>query len=180
MTDIQAKIGYILANEMGEDTFIGGLLVTDQKGFPIEFRYTDPVTPSALQRVIYGNALDRYLIVEVIARSLIESVTDKPDLFITNSRLILELNDLLSAPLISIQEGNESPFPELGHVSKLENGDILMQIHPTGSPAHITYAGDEAGFDKIQPIIEGAGGEMNLLEPLKRINEALAQIMQKS
>jgi len=128
MTDIQAKIGYILANEMGEDTFIGGLLVTDQKGFPIEFRYTDPVTPSALQRVIYGNALDRYLIVEVIARSLIESVTDKPDLFITNSRLILELNDLLTPIAMRFTTIDDSNLLTGIGISKLYfliGGDVL-------------------------------------------------------
>lgn len=159
---------------------MGGLLVTDQKGFPLEFRYTDPVSPSALQRIIYGHALDRYLIVEVISRSLVESVADKPDIFITNSTLILELNDLLGAPLISIQEGNESPFSELGHFSKLDNGDIVMQIHPSGSPAHITFAGEEKEFEKIQPILESVGGEMDLLEPIKRINEALSEIIKKS
>jgi len=180
MKAIEAKIGYILANEISDDTFMGGLLVTDQKGFPLEFRYTDPVSPSGLQKIIYGHALDRYLIVEVISRSLIESVADKPDIFITNSKLILELNELLGAPLISIQEGNESPFPELGHVSKLDNGDILMQIHPSGSPAHITFAGDENDFDRIQPILAGVGSEMDLLEPIKRINEALNEIIKKS
>jgi hypothetical protein len=174
------KIGYILARELSDDLFMGGLLVTDQKGFPIEFRYTDPIKPSKLQQIIYGNALDRYLIVEVIARSLAESITDKPEIYITDSKLILELKDILAAPLVSIQESGESPLPELGDITKLENGGILMQIHPTGSPAHITFTGSEADFEKMHPLIKGAGSEMDLLEPLKRINEALKEILKSA
>lgn len=177
MEPTKAKIGYILARESHENVFMGGLLITDQKGFPLEFRYTDPVTPTKLQRVIYGNALNRYLIVEVIAKSLIESITDKPDIYITDSRMILELSDLFKAPLISIQESDESPFPELGYISKLPNGEILMQIHPSGSPVHITYAGDPAGFEKIQPLLSSSGNQMDLIEPLKRIDEALEEIL---
>ena len=180
MSEFHSKIGYILAQEMSDDVFMGGLLVTDHKGFPMEFRYTDPVIPSKLQRIIYGNALDRYLVVEVISRSLIDSITDKPDLYITNSRLILELSSILGAPLISIQESNESPLPEMGHIAKLEDGGVLMQIHPSGSPVHITYTGKAADFERIQPLIENAGSEMDLLEPLKRIDNALGEIMEKS
>jgi hypothetical protein len=178
MEHTKSKIGYILAKELNGSIYIGGLLVTDEKGLPLEFRYTDPISPTKLQRIIYGNALNRYLIVEVIAKSLIDSITDKPDIFITDSRLILELNKLFGAPLISIQESDESPFPEIGHVSKLPNGDILMQIHPSGSPAHIIYAGEPGGFERVQPLLTHAGGGMDLLEPLKRIEEALTEILQ--
>lgn len=180
MSEPNKKIGYILARELGQNAFIGGLLVTDEKGFPVEFRYTDPVTPSKLQRIIYGNALDKYLIVEVIARSLLESLHDKPGLFITDSKLILEMSEVLSAPLISIQESGQSPLPEMGHVKKLDNGEILMQIHPSGGPAHITYAGSEDGFEKVQPLIAELGNEMDILEPLKRISSALKEIMENS
>jgi len=178
MEQNKSKIGYIVARETGGSVFIGGLLVTDELGLPLEFRYTDPISPTKLQKIIYGNALNRYLIVEVIAKSLLESLSDKPDIFITDSRMILELGKLFGSPLISIQESDESPFPEIGHVTKLPNGDILMQIHPSGSPAHIIYAGEPNGFEKIQPLLTHAGGGMDLLEPLKRIDEALTEILQ--
>jgi len=180
MEPTKAKIGYIIASEQCDNVFMGGLLVTDQKGLPIEFRYTDPVTPTKLQRIIYGSALDRYLIVEVIARSLVESISDKPDIFITNSRLILELSEVFKAPLISIQQGEESPFPELGYMTKLPTGDFLMQIHPSGSPVHIAYTGDPHGFEKIQPLLAASGSKMDLIEPLRRIEKALDEILASS
>jgi len=180
MEATKAKIGYITAKEQRENVFMGGLLITNQKGLPLEFRYTDPVTPTRLQRIIYGSALNRYLIVEVIARSLVESISEKPDIFITDSRLILELSEIFKSPLISIQQSDKSPFPELGYITKLPTGDILMQIHPSGSPVHITYAGDPNGFDKIQPLLTASGSKMDLIEPLKRIEEALDEILSSS
>ena len=78
----------------GDDgTYVGGLMVTDASGLPVDFRYTDPVTPTRLQRALYGGVLDRYLRVEVVLRTLLDALERPPSL------LLVDDPDLLDEPI---------------------------------------------------------------------------------
>ena len=41
---------------------MGGLLLTDESGIPLDFRYVEPITPTKLQAVLYGKALESHLL----------------------------------------------------------------------------------------------------------------------
>ena len=68
-------------------------MVTDASGLPVDFRYTDPVTPTRLQRALYGNVLDRYLRAEVVLRTLLDALDAPPSL------LLVDDPDLLDEPI---------------------------------------------------------------------------------
>src|SRR5512139_3146178 len=54
------QVGYFC--HLGLDgRHLGGILVTNEIGVPLEFKYTEPVALSRLQRALYGAALERYL-----------------------------------------------------------------------------------------------------------------------
>ena len=50
-------LGYVLSPAVAEDVFMGGAMVTDASGLPLEFRYTEPVRATKLQRILYGDVL---------------------------------------------------------------------------------------------------------------------------
>jgi len=50
-------IGYMSVKKVN-DSHIGGILVVNQSGLPIEFKYTDPVIPTQLQKILYGKSLE--------------------------------------------------------------------------------------------------------------------------
>ena len=54
-------IGYLAVTAQEPLGYLGGVLVADEFGLPVEFRHTLPVRPTKLQRALYGDALDRYL-----------------------------------------------------------------------------------------------------------------------
>ena len=53
------KIGYVVTTSTNLG-YLGAILVSDEKGFPLEFQYTDPILPTKLQKVLYGNSLEKY------------------------------------------------------------------------------------------------------------------------
>ena len=44
------KLAYFMAVKEGA-SYLGGLLVTDTSGIPLDFRYTEPITPTRLQSI---------------------------------------------------------------------------------------------------------------------------------
>ena len=48
------SLGYIIV-EGSEIQIKGGTLITDVKGFPLDFSRTDPLRPEHLARILYGD-----------------------------------------------------------------------------------------------------------------------------
>ena len=71
-------IGYLAVTAQEPLFYLGGVLVADEYGLPVEFRHTLPVRPTKLQRALYGAALDRYLRSVVIAQRLVVGPRARP------------------------------------------------------------------------------------------------------
>ena len=84
---------YVLSLSMAENVFMGGAMVTDAHALPIEFRYTEPVRATKLQRVLYGDVLEKYIQCDVIAGNLVGRLEQKPDLLIVSDANLLPALD---------------------------------------------------------------------------------------
>src|SRR5476649_1728686 len=73
----------LLSTPVSDDVYMGGAMVTDLFGLPVEFRYTEPVAATKLQRILYGDVLERYIQTDVIIAHLLEHLESKPTLFMT-------------------------------------------------------------------------------------------------
>jgi len=71
-------IGYLAVTAQEPLGYLGGVLVADEYGLPVEFRHTLPVRPTKLQRALYGSALDRYLRSVVITQRLVAGLEHDP------------------------------------------------------------------------------------------------------
>ena len=67
------KLAYFVVMKEGA-SYLGGLLLTDTSGIPLDFRYTEPITPTKLQTVLYGRALEPYLKGEIIQKTLLKEL----------------------------------------------------------------------------------------------------------
>jgi len=75
-------IGYLSVLNI-KNKHIGGILVINDLGIPVEFKYSEPVTPTKLQEIIYGSSLEYYLHTEIIAKGLIQKVENRPEFILT-------------------------------------------------------------------------------------------------
>src|SRR5256885_15292316 len=71
--------------------YVGGYLVTNRWGRPLEFRLTSAVQPNRVQQVLYGDTLPAYVCGELIGRTLIEKTATPAALIITDNPLALDL-----------------------------------------------------------------------------------------
>lgn len=70
----------------GDSAVRAGLLVTDNRGYPQEFRVASPVRPNALQRSLYGSDLNQFMISDILAAPLLKDVQIAPSFVLANRR----------------------------------------------------------------------------------------------
>ena len=173
------SLGYIIV-EGAEGQFRGASLVVDFRGIPMDFRYTDPIRPSRLERILYGNALDVYLREELILESLLSAVEVKPLAWICRE------GDLLS-PLKSIGKGkalflapsNSAPLDAVGNVEPTgESGVYRVQADSVSAPLRVAFpeGAREDEVKQITGLLVEAARTMELLEPFGRIQKALLSL----
>ena len=53
MGNENVKLAYGIAYSSSAKGYLGAILITDFKGFPLEFKYTDPIVPTKIQQILY-------------------------------------------------------------------------------------------------------------------------------
>jgi len=66
MADVASVFGYLGIEKKSDETYVGGILISDYYGIPVEFKYTEPIKPTNLQKILYGKSIEKYLTVDVL------------------------------------------------------------------------------------------------------------------
>ena len=77
---------------------LGGYLVTNLWGRPLEFRLTSAVQPNRVQQILYGSTLATYVYAEVIGKTLVEKTATPTQAILTDSADVLHLRRLIDVP----------------------------------------------------------------------------------
>lgn len=146
----------------------GAAMITNERGYPREFRVTTTVRPSAVQRALYGESLDRYLVVELIGKRLAAEMR-QPLFVLSNIRQALEVDApvpiLFAAPAdqMVINEGMGASY------QRLEGAGIPRAIGLLGSNADAVgqatdrlkvaarYFDPLAAFDRMRTALKVLG-----------------------
>lgn len=175
-------LGYLTIDEK-DNYFCGAALVTDSRGIPVDFRYTEPVRPTRLERILYGGALDIYLREEVILENLIGAVEAKPALWVTNDNSLLKAIQKISRiSTLCIEKSSHSPLDQTGSSQpQAEKGVFLLQADGISSPIRVTLSDESLGkSDSIFQSLVTAAEEMELMEPFTRIGKALEAVSESA
>ena len=169
-------LGYVKI-DAEEGGFRGALLVVDHRGIPLDFRYTDTVSPTKLEKVLYGDALEVYVREEVILGSLLDAVEAKPNIWICGDRHLVSPVALRSKILsVTLEASNRNFMDEPGQISPMpEEGYYLLQVNLMGPPCRLSVLSDSDSA-KAASILVDAGATMDVLEPFSRIDRALESL----
>jgi hypothetical protein len=173
------KLAYFMAVKEG-GSYLGGLLLTDTTGIPLDFRYTEPITPTKLQTVLYGKALEPHLKEEVIQRTLLKELKGSPDLFVLPAtELAGGWSGESKCPVLAVQKSQEAPLARLGEAFRVSNREVLLQVTEGAAPLRVMFAGsvDLAAQELALPRLAEAGYHMDLTEPLERVAAALQTLV---
>jgi hypothetical protein len=144
--------------------WLGGYLVTNAWGRPLEFRLSTAVQPNKVQSALYGPTLTEYLHADLIGKTLVEKTTAKPDLIVADAVAAVGLRTRVGIPTVAFR-------PE----SEFLPSDCRTLSHPRSAVSLVIgskFAADEATVLRILDAVDPA---VELTEPFARIREAVAE-----
>jgi hypothetical protein len=169
--------GFLVVRADADGTYVGGLMVTDPSGLPLDFRYTDPITPTRLQRALYGGVLDRYLRGEVVLRTLLAAVERAPTILLVDDSALLE-EGIDACPVALVEPTRADPLGAPGARSAPSGGSLLLQVAEAGHPVRVILpAGKEDASGDVADALVALGRTMDVLEPAERVRDALDLIV---
>ncbi len=175
------KLAYFMAVKEGA-SYLGGMMVTDTSGIPLDFRYTEPITPTRLQTILYGKSLEPHLKEEVIQKTLLKELKTAPDLLILGAtELAGGWSGEVRFPVLAVQKTQEQPLARLGDVFRAGPRDLLLQVSEGAAPLRVMFAAsvDAAAQEQAAQKLLEAGYHMDLTEPLERVGAALQSLVIK-
>ncbi|PLV57002.1 hypothetical protein [Thermotoga sp. SG1] len=152
---------YLDSKKLG-GKFVGGLLVVDERGIPQEFKYTEPVVPSELQRILYGGSLEVYLKTELIARTLLKKMEKNPDFIFVRDPELLEADERLVL-LVERNERVEEPV-------RISEEEAILPFKGTALKVIGKLSDDR--LEKLLNLLE----TFDVLEPFQRLDRALEYV----
>lgn len=165
------KIAYINFYSK-EDTYRAGVLVTDRSTRPLEFRITSDLNIDQLQQILYGEALEDILFKEKFSIQLLKSLQEDYDILLTKEKSLLSLRKSIDKPVVHIQKFDHFlPLNRLSHK--------IVNVHERYEPLYITVnKEDENRLVPISHFLQNMYRNFNIMEPFKRIENAIKYIME--
>src|SRR5207244_12293221 len=80
--------------------YLGGYLVTNPWGRPLEFRLSTAVQPNRVQQILYAGTLQAYVCADLIGKTLVEKTAMPVQMVLTDTEAALELRLSLSVPAV--------------------------------------------------------------------------------
>ena len=144
--------------------WIGGYLVTNAWGRPLEFRLTTAVQPNRVQTVLYGPTLTEYLHADVIGKTLVEKTSSKPDLIVTDTPAALGLRSRVEVPVIALR-------PDAAFLP----ADVTEFTHARSAVAVLLLTRFEADRPAVAELLDRVDTAVDLTEPFARIRAAVGE-----
>lgn len=136
---------------------LGGYLVVNGWGRPLEFRLSSAVQPNRVQQILYGDSLASFLHGELIGKTLVEKSSTAVGAVVTDNAHALDLRLRLDVPVGWFAPSNGLPANAL----LVDRG---LHVHPN-------HPEDAAAFRDILVQLSG----IDLAEPFQRIREAMTE-----
>jgi hypothetical protein len=142
---LDGNLGFLTVVREG-NAYVGGYLVTNQWGRPLEFRLSTPVQPNRVQQILYAETLEPYICGDLIGKTLIDKTSTAIALVVTDTAAALALRNRLDLPVVYLEAG------------------------PDQIRCHTQYPGDGPLANQM---LEKVRNSIDLAEPFRRVREAL-------
>ena len=182
-------IGFLTVCDQADRGILGGYLILNTAGRPLEFHCTAPVRPTRAQEILYGPTLKPFLYGEQIGRTLVAKAASEPLFVCTDVEPVLALRDCSPVPVVLVGSTPAGDAELNGAAAALNPALRLDGAHPTPPPAKretlVWFAlGDRAvavaqahavDREPIHRYWQSQVDGLDLCEPFTRIREALEE-----
>jgi hypothetical protein len=142
--------------------FLGGYLVTNAWGRPVEFRLTTAVQPNRVQQILYGATLHEYIHADLIGKTLVEKTAAQPTLIVTDTPAVLPLRTRIDVPVVLL--GGDAATADAPTLTHPRAAGPVRYLLPT-----------VAEKDLIEERLNQVDQAVDLAEPFARIREAITE-----
>jgi hypothetical protein len=149
--------------------YLGGYLVTNSWGRPLEFRVSTPVQPNRVQQILYGGTLQPYICADLIGKTLIEKTATAVQLLVTDREPVLELRPSVNIPVAWLAPGSEPLATALG----ASGAEVRAPTQERG--AILCHPSHTADANLIRELLVRIDATMDLAEPFQRIREGMTE-----
>jgi hypothetical protein len=147
--------------------FLGGYLVTNNWGRPLEFRLSTAVQPNRVQQILYGGTLKAYIYGDLIGKTLVDKAGTPAQFILTDCEPVLEMRLSVDVPVAWV--ASKDDFLD----SHLPDSKMAAAV-PERGPVHC-----HSRFPKDADLIHEALGRLDrmidLSEPFTRIRDAISE-----
>ncbi|MBY0525046.1 MAG: hypothetical protein K2R98_16695 [Gemmataceae bacterium] len=143
---------------------LGGYLVTNIWGRPLEFRLSTAVQPNRVQQILYGETLEAYVCADLIGKTLVDKTATQVQLLVTDTQAALDLRLRVKVPVIFLAAKDADAKP----------ADTIRPGDAASGPLlrHSRFPADAAQVSDMLARLEGS---LDLAEPFARIREAITE-----
>ena len=164
------KLGFLSIREEPSG-YLGGYLVTNAWGRPLEFRVSNPVLPNRVQQILYGDTLRAYIFADVVGKTLVEKTGTNVQIIVTDCQPALDLRRSIQIPVVWLTATDDpqdlSPPLDCAELEVPRTSLAKGNIH-----CHPEFAVDKPAVCKL---IDRLPDGLDLAEPFARIREAIGE-----
>jgi hypothetical protein len=170
------QVGYFYHLKLDE-RHMGAILVTNEIGVPLEFKYTEPVAASKLHKILYGSVLEKHLHETVIRDRLGREINSTPDFFITSYDEKEFLGTLSGKEMVAVQKYSLPPGDLTGPFSRIREREAIVELEDEAIFLRLTFSTPSEGVQhNITAWLQEISRTMDIMEPLDRIASALTSL----
>jgi hypothetical protein len=147
--------------------YLGGYLVTNQWGRPLEFRLSTAVQPNRVQQILYGGTLQPYICADLIGKTLVEKTAALVQLVLTDTEAVLDLRLRLDVPVAWVVAPCSARF------GATPEPDPCLCAQRPGQGKVLCHPRFPADAAPVRDLLERLDGALEWGEPFTRIRDAI-------
>lgn len=169
-------LGFLTVVDYQDQGLIGGLLVLNLAGRPLEFHCTAPVRPNRAQQILYGPTLEPYLCGEQIAQTLLSKTTANLLAVCTDRSAVLNVREFVDLPVAMVLPV-QNPLAESGQELRIDAPHVRGLAEPffLGRNRLAVAAVAKQDQSAIADRLMESAGLLDLSEPFQRIRDAIEE-----
>jgi hypothetical protein len=144
--------------------YLGGYLVTNVWGRPLEFRLSTAVQPNRVQQILYGDTLQPYICADLIGKTLVEKTATAIRLLVTDREPVLQLRPRLEVPVAWMAPATET----------VKDRCLVRPAAGNAGPV-FCHPAQPADATTIRELLGRLDTTLDLEEPFARIRDAIGE-----
>jgi hypothetical protein len=152
------NLGYLVVLQENGG-YVGGYMVINSLGRPLEFRLSSAVQPNKVQQILYAQTLEPYICGDLIGKALVDKAAVPASMILTTSEPALDLRQKVDYPVVLLDEQALADEKAIA----LPRGGSL-RLHPQ-------FPQDR---EAVALLLEQLGN-LDLREPFGRVRDALSE-----